>query len=87
MLLASQILFYSSAVFSITRFRWGLITRITDAAHAFVLLNLAAFVAFFVFVTGRKVEWGGSKVEGSKHRTQDLFCQPSSGVIHGSVTR
>lgn len=79
--LASQVLFYSAAVFAIARVKLGLLTPIADAAHTFVLLNLAAFVAFVVFVTGRKVEWGGSKVQTSRRRTRDLVFEPKSETI------
>jgi len=86
--LGSQILFYSAAGLSVTRLKLGLITRMADAAHAFVLLNLAALVAFLIFVTGRKVEWGRSKAaEPSRDRTSDRFYRPGPGIIEGSATR
>jgi len=59
--LAAQALFYASAALTATRLELGLITRIGDAAFAFLLLNLAALVAFVVFVTGGRVQWGPAR--------------------------
>jgi hypothetical protein len=35
----------------------GMLGRISDAAHTFAFLNIAAPVAFVNFITGRKVVW------------------------------
>jgi hypothetical protein len=35
----------------------GPLTRMTDAAFTFVMLNTAALLAFANFVTGRKAVW------------------------------
>jgi len=52
-----QVLFYGSGVLALVRLNSGPLARISDAAYTFVVLNMAAAVAFANFVTGRKVVW------------------------------
>jgi cellulose synthase/poly-beta-1,6-N-acetylglucosamine synthase-like glycosyltransferase len=54
-----QVAFYASSLLAMAHLRLGPIGRLSDAALTFVVLNLAAGVAFFRFVTGRKVAWSG----------------------------
>jgi poly-beta-1,6-N-acetyl-D-glucosamine synthase len=55
--LAFQAAFYALAVFSMGRPKIALVSRLSNAALAFVVLNAAAFVAFLYFISGRKVQW------------------------------
>ncbi|HXW89071.1 MAG TPA: glycosyltransferase family 2 protein [Terriglobales bacterium] len=55
--LVCQILFYLLATLGITQRNHGPLTRMTDAAFTFVMLNTAALIAFANFVTGRKQAW------------------------------
>lgn len=55
--LALQILFYALSLLAMTRLLKGPLARIADAARTFVVLNTAAAVAFFKFVTGSRVVW------------------------------
>jgi biofilm PGA synthesis N-glycosyltransferase PgaC len=52
-----QLVFYALAASSIFRARLGFVSRISDVALAFIVLNGAAAVAFVYFVTGRKAVW------------------------------
>jgi len=53
-----QLAFYGLAILAILRLlRAGIVGRTADAAGTFVLLNMAAVVAFAHFVTGRKTAW------------------------------
>jgi poly-beta-1,6-N-acetyl-D-glucosamine synthase len=52
-----QILFYGSGLLALARLNSGPLARVADAAYTFVVLNMAAAVAFANFVTGRKVVW------------------------------
>jgi hypothetical protein len=52
-----QVLFYGSSLLAMQNVKLGLVTRVSDAALTFVLLNGAAAVAFANFVTGKKVAW------------------------------
>ncbi|MGH9358380.1 MAG: glycosyltransferase family 2 protein [Terriglobia bacterium] len=54
---AAQILFYGLAALQLGKPRGGVLKRISEAAHAFLLLNAAAAVAFFYFVTGKRQVW------------------------------
>jgi len=40
------------------RIPFGFLSRLADASLTFVVLNLAALVAFFNFILGREVAWG-----------------------------
>lgn len=55
--LAAQLAFYALSLAAIARVKLGPISRIADAARTFVVLNSAAMVAFFNFLTGRKAVW------------------------------
>ena len=55
--LALQIAFYALSVIAMTRLLKGPLARFADAARTFVVLNSAAVVAFFKFVTGSRVVW------------------------------
>jgi hypothetical protein len=55
--LVIQILFYGSGLLALARLNPGPMARIADAAYTFVVLNMAAAVAFANFITGRKVVW------------------------------
>ena len=52
-----QLLFYGSGLLALGRFNSGPLARVADAAYTFVVLNMAAAVAFANFVTGRKAVW------------------------------
>jgi biofilm PGA synthesis N-glycosyltransferase PgaC len=52
-----QLAFYCLAAFSMFRARLGPVSRVSDVALAFLVLNSAAAVAFVYFVTGRKALW------------------------------
>ena len=52
-----QIACYLLSLLGATRLKLGLISRITDAAWTFVLLNAAAVIAFWNFVTGHTTVW------------------------------
>jgi poly-beta-1,6-N-acetyl-D-glucosamine synthase len=55
--LASQLTFYGLSVWGIFRPKYNPLARASDAAFTFVLLNVAALVAFANFVTGRRPAW------------------------------
>jgi len=55
--LAAQIVFYALGVLGMVPLKKGPLTRMTDAAFTFVMLNTAALLAFANFVTGRKAVW------------------------------
>ena len=52
-----QVVFYGLSLVGMTRIKTGLFSRLGDAAYTFVVLNLAALVAFANFVTKRRVAW------------------------------
>jgi hypothetical protein len=56
--LGLQLLLYGLSALAMTQLKMGPLGRTADAALTFVLLNMAAAVAFANFVTGRKVAWG-----------------------------
>jgi len=53
----TQILFYGSAALKPGKPRWGILKRASEAALAFILLNAAAAVALFYFLTGKRRVW------------------------------
>jgi len=55
--LVLQLAFYGLSALAAVRLVGGPIARMADAAFVFMMLNLAAAVAFANFVTGRKVAW------------------------------
>lgn len=55
--LALQVLFYALSALAVTQLFKGPMARVSDAALTFVLLNMAAAVAFANFVRGRKAIW------------------------------
>jgi poly-beta-1,6-N-acetyl-D-glucosamine synthase len=55
--LIGQIIFYGLAVLGIVLRKNSPLTRMTDAAFTFVMLNTAALIAFANFVLGRKQAW------------------------------
>lgn len=56
-LLLLQLAFYALGLLAIVQAGRGLLARGADAAFTFVLLNVAALVAFAKFVSGRKPVW------------------------------
>lgn len=54
---AAQMLFYGLAALQLGNPRGGVLTRASQAARAFVLLNAAAAVALYYFVTGKRRIW------------------------------
>lgn len=58
--LALQLAFYALSLIAMTRVLKGPLARVADAARTFVVLNSAAAVAFFKFITGRRVAWAGN---------------------------
>jgi cellulose synthase/poly-beta-1,6-N-acetylglucosamine synthase-like glycosyltransferase len=55
--LVAQALFYGLSLLAALRLSGGPLSRLSDAAYTFVILNSAAAVAFANFVTGRKTAW------------------------------
>jgi len=55
--LVLQLAFYVLALFSMLQHGRGILARAADAAFTFLLLNVAALVAFGKFVSGRKPVW------------------------------
>lgn len=55
--LIAQLLLYAMSLMAVSSLALGPLTRVADAALTFVILNLAALVAFANFVTGKKVVW------------------------------
>ncbi|MGH9355670.1 MAG: glycosyltransferase family 2 protein, partial [Terriglobia bacterium] len=53
----AQILFYGLAALGLGKPRHGIVKRASDAALAFLILNAAAAVAFFFFLTGKRQVW------------------------------
>jgi len=57
-MLGLQIAFYGMGLMALAGFpKTGILGRVSDAAGTFLLLNLAAVVAFVHFVGGRKTTW------------------------------
>ena len=54
---SAQILFYGSAALGLGKPRWGILKRASEAAQAFILLNAAAAVALFYFLTAKRQVW------------------------------
>jgi poly-beta-1,6-N-acetyl-D-glucosamine synthase len=52
-----QVILYALSLLAAGHFKLGFLTRVSDAALTFVLLNTAAVVAFANYVTGKKVAW------------------------------
>jgi poly-beta-1,6-N-acetyl-D-glucosamine synthase len=52
-----QVVFYAFSLLAMGDFNLGFLTRVSDAALTFVVLNGAAAVAFANFVTRKKVAW------------------------------
>jgi len=55
--LVLQFVFYSLATLSIFRDRVGIVSRLSDISLTFIVLNMAAAVAFVYVITGRKAVW------------------------------
>jgi hypothetical protein len=55
--LVLQLAFYTLAALGLFRGKFGLVSRLSDIALAFLVLNAAAAVAFVYFITGRKAIW------------------------------
>ena len=55
--LGLQLVFYVLSGLAAARLALGPLARMADAAFTFVILNVAALVAFANFITGRKVAW------------------------------
>jgi poly-beta-1,6-N-acetyl-D-glucosamine synthase len=55
--LALQACFYASAAIAVFQTPLGLITRLGKTALAFLLLNLAAVLAFVNFISGKRTVW------------------------------
>jgi cellulose synthase/poly-beta-1,6-N-acetylglucosamine synthase-like glycosyltransferase len=52
-----QIIFYALAGSTILSAKFGYLSRLSNPFLTFIVLNMAAAVAFFYFVTGKKVVW------------------------------
>jgi len=59
--LAAAIGIVALGALALVRAPLGVVSRVTDLALAFVLLNTAAMVAFFYFSVGRKQVWEESQ--------------------------
>jgi cellulose synthase/poly-beta-1,6-N-acetylglucosamine synthase-like glycosyltransferase len=57
LVLVLQVALYTLATLSALRAQTGFLSRISNIALAFILLNTAAAVAFIYFITGRKTVW------------------------------
>jgi poly-beta-1,6-N-acetyl-D-glucosamine synthase len=55
--LVAQIAFYCLSAWALVRLKHNPLARIADAAFTFLLLNMAAVVAFANFIAGRKPAW------------------------------
>jgi poly-beta-1,6-N-acetyl-D-glucosamine synthase len=55
--LALQLFFYALAVLRLFHVKIGVVSRLSDISLAFIVLNMAAAVAFVYFVMGRKAIW------------------------------
>lgn len=55
--LALELIFAGLAVVAITRSKLGFVSRLADVSLAFLVLNTAAAVALFYFVSGKKQLW------------------------------
>ncbi len=55
--LALQLFCYTLAFLAVLRPRFGVVSRAADVSLAFLVLNAAAMVALFYFVTGKKQVW------------------------------
>jgi len=53
-----QLAFYALSLLGMAGLKRGILARMADAAFTFVVLNLAAAVAFGNFVRGRQIAWG-----------------------------
>jgi biofilm PGA synthesis N-glycosyltransferase PgaC len=53
-----QVAFYGASLLALLQLRPGLLARASNAALTFVLLNMAALVAFVNYAGGRKAGWG-----------------------------
>jgi cellulose synthase/poly-beta-1,6-N-acetylglucosamine synthase-like glycosyltransferase len=53
-----QVSFYLLATLSAFRVQSGVLSRLSNISFAFIVVNAAAAVALFYFVTGREVAWG-----------------------------
>jgi hypothetical protein len=56
--LALQLVFYTLGLLSIARLKLGPLGRAADAIRTFLVLNMAALMAFLSFITRRRVAWG-----------------------------
>jgi biofilm PGA synthesis N-glycosyltransferase PgaC len=52
-----QVVFYALAALTMMRAKVGFLSKLANISLAFVMLNTAAAVALFYFITGRKAEW------------------------------
>ena len=55
---ALQLAFYGLSLLSLAKLKVGVLTRPANAAFTVVVLNAAAVVAFFNFISGRTASWG-----------------------------
>jgi biofilm PGA synthesis N-glycosyltransferase PgaC len=52
-----QLAFYTLAMLTVLRTKFGFLSRLSNVSMAFVVLNTAAVVALVYFITGRKAVW------------------------------
>jgi cellulose synthase/poly-beta-1,6-N-acetylglucosamine synthase-like glycosyltransferase len=52
-----QVLFYAFGAVAISRTRFGFLSRVASVSLAFLILNTAAAVAFFYYVSGKRPAW------------------------------
>ncbi len=64
--LCAQIGFYLLSILPVLHLRLGALRRVADAASTFVVLNVAALVAFANFITGREAVWVPLTIPDSK---------------------
>lgn len=57
LVLVLQIILYALATLTAVRAKVGFLSRLSNISLAFIVLNTAAAVAFFYFISGRKTVW------------------------------
>lgn len=65
-----QAIFYGLGVLAMMKIAAGPLARMADAARTFMVLNAAAAVAFWKFVSGRKVKWAPRPTDDTRASVQ-----------------
>jgi poly-beta-1,6-N-acetyl-D-glucosamine synthase len=67
---ALQVVFYGLGGLALLKLARGPLARPADAARTFMVLNTAALVAFFKFISGSEVAWAASTAENTRASVQ-----------------